>query len=149
MKSIYFSYAYTIPKEWAEAIKIKLTEVADVEVLTYQKGTEYSDLPIRQCDAFVVNLTNNSFESLFSALSPGVQKELVLAVSLKKDIILARVEDDHTYLYLSEVNFKDRKIKAVVNTEEEVIRLLNEPPKKEEVNTELDWLQTPKEDIIL
>jgi hypothetical protein len=145
-KGIYFSYAYTISKDISDAIKDTLAELG-VDVTFYQKGTEYSDLPIRKCDAFVVNLTNNSTEAVFNTLSPGVQKELLLAVSLKKDIILARVEDGKTQLYIAEVNNKDRKIQAIVGSD--AVKLLQDPVKVKEVNTELDWLKTPQEDIIL
>ncbi len=151
MKTTYFSYAYTTPNNISEAIKQKLRDIG-VNVTFYQKGTTYSDEPIKNCDAFVIFLPNNAFEADITRLSQGIQKELTIAYRLKKDIILAYLSKlaNGVTFYFTDIDTKSSKIKGISGTNSDVIKLLQE---EKEINLgdddNLDWLNPPKIDIIL
>lgn len=145
MKKIYFSYAYTTPTSVSEGIKHTLLNLG-VELSFYQKGTTYSDKPIRDCDAFVLFLPDNAFEADISTLSQGIQKELSLAHQLKKDVILAYLSKmaGGVTFYLTDINSRERTIKGISGTNSDVIKLLQEE-KEIELGTEdqsddLDWM---------
>jgi rRNA maturation endonuclease Nob1 len=148
MKKVYFSYAYTTPVEVSEAIKEKLRELG-VEVSFYERGTQYSDVPIRECDAFVTFLPNNAVREKISNLSPGIQKELILAYNLKKDIILVTVNYQQVAFYLPLVNTKNGTINSTPDTNQDMIALLQKEPEIQKKSTELDWLNKPETNIIL
>lgn len=154
MKTVYFSYAYTTPSSVAESIKEKLSEIG-VKVDFYSKGAVYTDIPIKNCDAFVIFLPNNSFSADITKLSMGIQKELALAARLKKDIILAymsKMAGGPTF-YLTEFERSNGEnlIKGISGTNSDVIKLL-QGEVEIELGTEddLSWMNTqPKINITL
>lgn len=146
MKKVYFSYAYTTPPDVAEAIKKKLEEIG-VEVSFYTKGDTYTDVPIRECDAFVLLLPNDARKVRISTLSQGIQKELLLAYNLKKNILLV---DDYSTLYTADIDRRDTTIERISGTNNNVVRELQQEPEEKKVYSDLNWLDTQNEtDIIL
>jgi hypothetical protein len=145
MKKIYFSYAYSTPNNVSEAIKEKLIELG-VKLEFYQKGTAYSDVPVRSCDAFVLFLPNNAFEAEIFRLTQGIQKELNLAYQLKKDIILAYLSKmaGGVTFYLTNIDSKEGKIKGISGTNSDVIKLFQGESEVQRGDAdELDWLKDP------
>jgi hypothetical protein len=144
MKEVYFSYSYKTTEEDAEAIKSKLLGLG-LEVLTYQRGTEYSDIPIKNCEAFILLLPDDARRIAISNLTKGIQQELYLAHNLKKDIFLV---DKYTTLYESYIDTRNGTIERMSGTNFGVIEKLQQEPKPKK-SQELDWLKTPETDIIL
>lgn len=148
-KKIYFSFPYTIQDTIAEEAKEKIMELGDLSY--YIKGTEYTDKPIRECDVFAIMLPGNAFSYEINKLSMGVKKELTLAHSLKKNIILvyySKLADGITF-YL--VNMERGTIEGISGTNSDVIKMIEEekPMEMGEADVDLSFMKVEVSNIIL
>jgi hypothetical protein len=145
---VYFSYAYTTPARVSDTIKEHLSKLVGKENVTfYERGTEYSDDNIRNSEAFCIFLPNNSFELETTKMSSGIQKELRLAHSLGKHIILAYLSKNAGWT-LYHTTIDKGVIKGIPGTNSDVVVMLQGEveikPGDADIPSDLDWLSTPK-----
>lgn len=88
IRRVYVSCPMSVPQTELDKV-LKHLKSLGVAACAWERGTPYTDDPVRYCDAFIIMLPDNKFNYEVEKLPTGTKNELKLAINFEKPVYLA------------------------------------------------------------